>query len=894
MVIVCMLKTNSSMFIPSSIYRIQFNKKFNFQSLTGIADYLHELGITAIYASPLLQAVVNSEHGYDVTDPGKINSDLGTEEEFIALTNMLREKEIGWIQDIVPNHMAFHTENIWLKDVFERGINSTYASYFDIDWEHPSYKNKLMAPVLEASLEQCIHDQKIHLEYNEHGCFINYSSMLFPVSIETYPLILSGCCENDAAVKEKIVALIDQQTINITDWNDQKRSLLEWLTTHTNKEALNSKLQEINTDAALLSGIAQMQHYILCDSMITNNEVNYRRFFNVNSLICLRMEDEQVFMDHHRQLYELYRKGCIQGFRIDHIDGLKNPAEYIKRLRLLFGEDCYIIVEKILDVKEEIPVSLDTQGTSGYEFLSYINQVITDSKGSEKLLALYKSYVPQMADYDTLIFDKKYAFLENYFVGEWDNLMRLLLSLNIIEEEVNPARLKRALGVFMAAFPVYRVYVDRFPLDINDEQLVVAAFAKAFLKHPELAAEFNLLRRIFQPQPDTHQNTGRLAFIQALMQYTGPLAAKGIEDTVFYLYNPLISHNEVGDQPCVLGIPVRQFHEKMISRRNRNPLSLNCTSTHDTKRGEDNRIRINIISELAPEWTKLVASWLEINKPLRKQAGNSIAPVINDEYFLYQAIIGAYPEDLQLTEQFISRTKTYFTKVLRESKLMSNHINPNIEYEEACTAFIDQLLDPNHSFIASMIPFLKKIIYYANTYTMVQAIIKTTAPGIPDVYQGCELWDLSYVDPDNRRPVDFNLRKQLLSELKQRSNDITGLMHWANEHYEKGTQKLLVTQRILQLRKKYRKLFIEGEYLPVYTAGGERVVITYLRHYQNQWILIVLPLGIVGNTGTHLDLHLPEEAPTNWKNIFTGDTINGHSFDVHELLSVFPVAVFTG
>jgi (1->4)-alpha-D-glucan 1-alpha-D-glucosylmutase len=882
------------MTIPSSTYRIQFNRNFNFSHLAAISDYLEELGVTAIYASPILQAAKESEHGYDGIDPTVINRELGTEDDLAALTKSLKEKGISWIQDIVPNHLAFDTSNVWLKDVLERGVNSSFASYFDIDWDHPFYHNKLMVPFLDTQLSECVSEGKLQVQFTEQGFFIGYYNNLYPANPDSYPMLLSGCFDTEYNhVNSAISALINNNATDFEHWQSLKQELLTQLHDDTAILAIRKKVDAINNDQAFLTTLLSMQHYVLCHFADSHTQINYRRFFNVNGLICLRMEDERVFNAYHQHTHSLYEKGYIQGLRVDHIDGLKNPKEYIDRLRDLFGQDCYLIVEKILDVKEELPEAFDIQGTSGYEFLSYINQVITDSKGAEKLLSLYTSYVPAFADYDTIVFNNKFSNLESYLNGEWDNLLRMLLSLNLIDdEEIRMAVLKKALGVFMAAFPVYRAYPEKLPLTGNDQQLVAEGFEKALERFPDLRYELEVLRKVFEPHEDPTRNNNRLLFVQRLMQFTGPLAAKGVEDTTFYLYNPLISHNEVGDQPCVLGIPVRQFHEKMIERQLRNPLSFNCTSTHDTKRGEDGRIRINIISELAEEWTSLVEHWQKINEPFRKQLGIVRAPIINDEYFLYQAILGGFPEDLQLTNEFRERTKRYFVKALRESKLMSDYVNPNIAYEEACTSFIDHLLNPQHSFLPSFLPFLKKIIPYANIYTMVQVIIKTSAPGIPDIYRGCELWDISYVDPDNRRPVDYELRKNLLREIKQREAEGTdNVLQWAGSQFETGAQKMFVTRQMLQLRKNNPQLFIKGLYIPLYAEGGERIVIAFLRQFESEWILIILPLGIVANTGKPLTLILPEKAPDKWKNIFTGEDIAGRSIDIHKLFHKFPVAV---
>lgn len=882
------------MIIPSCAYRIQFNPRFNFNHLTDIVDYLDDLGVNCIYASPILRPTKGSLHGYDGIDTTRLNPELGTIEDLQLLSDKLASKSIHWIQDIVPNHLAFHTSNIWLHDVLERGMNSSYSGHFDIDWEHPAFRHKLMVPFLEAPLWDCLQQEKVKLAFEKDlGFYFSYYENKYPISLATYPKLLSGCLdESRRDVSDALNALTSNIKTEYEHWITLKNDLLNKIPNDL-LVCIEERVKKLNGNKRTLHDIANTQHYVLCYFIESHQHINYRRFFNVNGLISLRIEDEKVFNDYHRYIHSLFEKKMIHGLRIDHIDGLKNPHEYIKRLRALFGKDCYIIVEKILDVKEELPPSWDLQGTSGYEFLSYINQVITDRRGSERLRAIYNQYVPDNKDYAEMVYNNKFSNLQTYLNGEWDNLLRLLLSLNLIEDgEIRISDLKMAMGIFMSCFPVYRVYIENLPLDINDEKLVVEAFVAASNRHPEYNYHFGILRQLFEPHTDVSTNMNRLMFVQRLMQFTGPLAAKGIEDTTFYQYNALISHNEVGDQPNVLGIPVREFHEQMQRRQNKHPISFNCTSTHDTKRGEDNRIRINIISELAEEWKDLVAHWQKINEPFRTQLGDIKAPVVNDEYFLYQAITGAFPEELMVSEEFRSRTKKYFIKVLRESKLMSDHINPNTDYENASTAFIDHLLNTEHSFLPSLLPFVKKIIRYANTYTMVQVIIKCAAPGIPDIYQGCELWDLSYVDPDNRRPVSFDLRRKLMMEMKHREKeDQARLLEWAAEHFEKGAQKLLATTRMLHLRRGQPDLFNKGEYLPIYSEGSDRNIIAFFRKYEESWLLVALPLGIVADARKELKLVLPPGAPAKWKNIFTDESVDGDSIEVKQLFHRFPVAV---
>jgi (1->4)-alpha-D-glucan 1-alpha-D-glucosylmutase len=879
--------------LPLSTYRVQFNKNFTLRHLADILDYLEDLGITTIYASPLLQPTPGSDHGYDGINPGALNAEIGSLEELESLASRLQTKGMNWIQDIVPNHLAFNTDNIWLRDVLERGISSPYAGHFDIDWEHPFYPQKLMVPFLEGELKDCFEQKKVQLGFADSGFSLNYGPYQYPVNADSYPFILSGCFDDESNPANALInTLITNKTAESVHWVHTKQDLVKLIQQEPTISRVNDKIESINADPTLLMQLHSMQHYALCYFGISHTQINYRRFFNVNGLICLRMEDQKVFDDYHRLTAELYSKKLITGLRIDHIDGLKNPKEYVDRLRVLFGDECYIIVEKILDMKEHIP-PMDIQGTSGYEFLSYINQVITDTEGSEKLLKVYEHYVPSLTDFDTIVFENKMANLESYLNGEWDNLLRLLLSLSLVDdEEIRMKELKMALGVFMACYPVYRAYITDLPLTPDDEVLVNLAFENALKRFPALHYELSVLKQVFTPHPDSTRQANRLTFVQRLMQFTGPLAAKGVEDTTFYQYNPLISHNEVGDNPCRLGISVDEFHQKMQERAEMNPYSMNCTSTHDTKRGEDGRIRINIISELSDEWQKLVAEWQKINEPYRQPVGNLRAPVVNDEYFLYQAVLGGFPEDLELTESFVTRTKAYFTKVLRESKRNSDHVDPNIPYEEACHRFIEHLLNPEHTFLPSMKKFISKIIPFANTYSMVQVAIKTTAPGIPDIYRGCELWDISYVDPDNRRPVDYVLRQKLVNELKQKESEgPLPVAEWALKNFEIGAAKLYVTRTLLRLRRELRDLFLHGTYVPLNIKSGERQVIAYQRKNDSERILVILPLGIVRDKGRPLTLTLPDEEIADWQNIFTGEKISGSEIDVHQLLDKFPVAV---
>jgi (1->4)-alpha-D-glucan 1-alpha-D-glucosylmutase len=879
---------------PSSTYRIQFNKNFTFQHVEQIIDYLDQLGISTIYASPIFKAMNGSDHGYDVVNPNIINDEIGTLDELRALSKKLKGKGFSWIQDIVPNHMSVIDSNFRLWDVLERGRTSTYGNYFDIDWDHPQLKNKIMLPLLEASLQKCIEEKKVILRFAENGFEICYYDHHYPVKADSYDWLFSQCGVQKETYEKDLQEYVANKNAHYALWRNIKKQFIDKLL--RSREKIEAGIKHINENSELLLQIVNDQFFQLEWYEEADRIINYRRFFTINSLICVRIEDENVFNDYHQLIKQLYDEGLIQGLRIDHIDGLKDPAGYIKRLRNFLGKDCYIIAEKILEIKEQLPGSFDLQGTSGYEFLSYINQVLTDMKGSEKLVAFYNQHAPDFQNYYDIVFDRKFSFLEKYMRGEWDNLVRLLLSLNIIEDKsINHEEIHQALGIFMAAFPVYRVYIDQFPVDEISRQIVSKSFEDAENRAPQLNLAFHALKKIFIDSGE--KQNARLQFIQRLMQFTGPLTAKGVEDTTFYLYNPLISHNEVGDLPCVLGIPVNGFHEKMQQRRQTNPLSLNSTSTHDTKRGEDARVRINVLSELTNEWIALVTHWQQINAAFKKKVKGVLAPVFNDQYFLYQSIVGGFPEDLNTTDEDKDRLKWFYTKALRESKFFSTPSRPDDEYEKACMDFIDALFDPSHAFLSGIVPFVRKVKLYAEIYSLSQVVIKSTAPGIPDFYQGSELWDLSYVDPDNRRQVNYDLRKNLMNELLQNEkHSLEDALCWSQDKLLVGGQKMFTTKTILQYRKANNDLFVEGDYIPLEVEEGKRKVIAYARRKEHKWVMVVIPTGLVAEQKAGwegISISMPTDAPKQWKNIFTSEIVftNG-ALELKEIFNQFPVAVF--
>lgn len=893
------------MHIPSSTYRVQLHREFSFDELKQIVEYIHELGISTIYAAPIGSATPGSTHGYDVTDPNRINPEVGDRRDMQELRQILREKGMTWLQDIVPNHMAFSTHNQKLMDVLERGPVSPYYNFFDINWNHPDpdLNGKVMVPFLGKDLEACINEGDVKLTFSPEGMKLSYYNDHYPVGGETIGLICEMLEDGDELKRE--LGLFQSQFTRPATLEEWTRIWTEQLKMIGQEygDRLAGLLNIINTDKSKLIQVAEMQYYALTYWKLTEKKINYRRFFTVNSLICLRMEDGEVFDEYHRMISKMYADQLVHGVRIDHIDGLNDPAKYLRELRELLGEDCYIIAEKILESSETLPQEWPIQGTSGYEFLSAVNKLFTDPKGSARLVSFYRELVPNILHYEELVLRNKKLILQNHLAGEMDNLLHYFVELGLLST-FNPERMSKALSLFMLSLPVYRVYPSDLPLWGWELRLIEETVVRARELEDGYADELSYLGKLCtQDYEDQSLKERFLLFLKRLMQFTGPLTAKGVEDTTFYIYNPLISHDEVGDAPDVLGTSVREFHEKMIQRAISNPLSLNATATHDTKRGEDARMRLHLLSEMPDEWITQVRGWIAINRNFKVLINDVEAPAVNDEYFIYQSIVGGFPESMEVEQDWQARLKEYLVKVVREGKMYSSWEKPNEPYEDACARFVDAILQPGSEFLKSFMPFIKSLIPLANIHSVSQVVVKMTSPGIPDIYQGCELWDLSFVDPDNRRPVDYGKRMRLLSELKTAyESDFSAVTRLLDEHSEAGIMKLFAIWRILNYRRKHEDLFQRGTYIPLVPLGEGSGAFGYARNLGETWCLVVIPLGItVKNVIKGIDLNrnfisLPASAPRRWRNIFTNKLVNDSEerISLHELLSDFPVAVLAG
>ena len=798
------------MYNPVNTYRIQFHKGFNFDDFEQIIPYLENLGVSTIYASPVFTSVPGSMHGYDGVNPLQINPEIGTIGQLKSISKSLKEKNIGWIQDIVPNHMAYHPNNQWLMDVLENGLASPYANFFDDSLtDEQLFKGPIMLPFLGSDLEQVITNGELKIERDGDKAVFKYAEQIWPLRKDTYP---------DA----KDYTLLD------------KKQIME---------------------------IANAQYYRLCSYTETDHQINFRRFFTVNSLICLNMQREEVFDTFHQLIIELVKEEVFQGLRIDHIDGLYDPAGYLARLRKAAGTECYIVVEKILEKGEEMP-RWPIEGNTGYDFLALVNNLLTGTANKDKFNAFYKTLTHDEQPANEQITDKKAYILYHQMAGELDNLTELFLKSKIAPKNKIPRdELKQAIAGFLIACPDYRFYGNSFPLGGDEEKQVKKILNQVKENHKQLAAAVELLETAFF---HSNKNEKALHFYMRCMQFTGPLMAKGVEDTLMYTYNRFIGHNEVGDAPDAFSIKPADFHEAMLQRQKHWPLSINATATHDTKRGEDVRARLNVLPDLANEWLAAIAEWKELNRDI-KQIG---APDANDEYFIYQTLTGSYPMPGEDEDNFAGRLTEYLQKTMREAKQHSNWAEPNEEYEQAVQEFAAKILDKRRPFWKSFAKFHHMVAEAGITNSLAQVLLKFTCPGVPDVYQGCEHWDFSLVDPDNRRPVDYDYRSSLIIQ----NPSLTTL--WDSKF--NGQIKLWLTQLLSRERKTNPLLFAEGDYIPLEIKGKYAAnLFAFARSYKRVWYISVVPLNAAGkNISDWEDTYIliPANAPENYGNLLLNTT----------------------
>jgi (1->4)-alpha-D-glucan 1-alpha-D-glucosylmutase len=885
--------------VPRSTYRLQLNAQFRLRDVRRLLDYLHRLGVSDLYLSPLLQARTGSTHGYDVIDPGHINREIGSDEEFEELAAEARARDMGILLDIVPNHMSATEANPWWRDLMEHGTSSPFARFFDIDWDSEAAgAGRLLLPFLGQSLEQCLEAGELKLVIDRREVALAYFERLLPIDSASIPVLVGAILENlehdlPSEAAQALMRLSEQATA-LPERGEYAHSAERRVLARALKNALADQLERL---AALqptclrptqLASLLAQQPYALLYWVPGGRHVNYRRFFDVADLAGLSIEVPDVFAAVHQRILPWLTLGTISGVRIDHVDGLRYPAAYLKQLNeavtAAAGRPPYVVVEKVLLGGEQLPSDWCTAGTTGYDFLAALNGLFIEPHGWERLGEFHHE-LTTVADFTDLLYDKKRQVLTSLFSGELRSLVERAACLL---PDASSEALTFALTEVTACLPVYRTYITPAPTEVDygaiDEALLAARSRGAD------AAVIGWLRKLLtEPESDAQRD-----LVVRWQQLTGPVMAKGLEDTAFYNYHRLISTCEVGSDPRQPLCSIEQFHEFMIRRQADWPASLNATSTHDTKRSEDARARINVLSELAAVWIACVQEWRALHAPLRCQVQDLEAPDGNDELLIYQTLIGAWPLE-EPAPDFEPRVRECLLKSMREAKQRTTWRAPNPAYEAAILDFVSAIIQPAHcAFRSGFLRLQSLTSFYGALNSLSQLVLKLGAPGIPDFYQGTELWSLTMVDPDNRRPVDYAARRRALDSLPTDGID---------PHWRAGALKMLIMKRGLQLRNEQPALFQQGTYTPVRVLGDRaRNLIAFERRLQNQRALFLAPRfytelnrpGERMTPGLWGETTLEMNDASLWRNLLTGQECALTAQPrVATILTDLPVAILT-
>jgi (1->4)-alpha-D-glucan 1-alpha-D-glucosylmutase len=873
--------------IPVSTYRLQFNREFTFEQARALADYFAELGVTDYYSSPVLQARPGSMHGYDIVEHARVNPEAGGEAQFDALLQTLRERGMGFVVDVVPNHMSIVTsENRWWQDVLENGQSSAFARHFDIDWNppNPTLKGRVLLPILGDQFGRILERQELRVTYRDGGFLLNYWETQLPVAARSSTLVLRLALESArAALGESDPNIFELESIVSALENlpprtetdparlrarrrekEVARRRLSTLVKESNgvRAAVHDALARLNGRKGrpesfdLLEELIGNQAYRLSFWRVASDEINYRRFFDVNELAALRVEERAVFTAAHEVVLRYVRRGLVTGLRVDHVDGLLDPLKYLNDLQReaagrggdskgggANGRPFYVLVEKILGHDELLRREWPVHGTTGYEFMNLLNGVFVDGANAQALRELYAEFAGARVKFSDLVYECKRLILKAAMSSELYVLSRRLTRLaegRRDTRDFTQNSIHHALTEVIACFPVYRSYIRRTadsvsPDDrLNINEAVRAAKRRNATQDPSVFDFIASLLLLKDPKGTSGQERAeRRDFALRFQQLTSPVTAKGLEDTAFYRFHPLASLNEVGGEPALIGVPVGRFHERNLDRRESWPHALSATSTHDTKRGEDTRARVNVLSEIPEEWNRALHRWREMNRAKKSGVDGAPAPDANEEYLLYQTLVGTWPVaplDDESRAEYAGRLQEYTRKALKEAKLHTSWISPDEEYERAVSEFIAALLDPSASgdFLRDFGEFQLLTARAGVLNSLAQTLLKTCAPGVPDFYQGTELWAFTLVDPDNRRPVDYEERRRVLAGLKDAAGDgdVSEFAEGLLEEYEDGRVKMYVTARALNLRRERAELFARGAYVPLEARGrrAENVV----------------------------------------------------------------------
>ncbi|HUG05198.1 MAG TPA: malto-oligosyltrehalose synthase [Candidatus Limnocylindria bacterium] len=928
---------------PSATYRLQLSAAFPLAAARALLPYLDRLGVTDLYLSPILQARAGSTHGYDVTDPTRIRDELGGEEQLALLARSARERGMGIVLDIVPNHMAASVENPWWKDVLRHGPASRYASYFDIDWEpaRAGLADKVMLPVLERPYAEALEAGDLRLVLGADGIELDYRGLRLPLSPRTQASVLGhglgrlvrteGAGSRPAL---ELAAIVDRLAAVGAQAPDETHTIVDRLSElMRSSEAVRSLVEENlgrwngrpdNVRSFdLMDRLLDAQSYRVAYWRVADQEINYRRFFDVNDLVALRVEDERVFEERLGTILRLAHEGAVTGLRIDHVDGLHDPARFLARLRERVGRQLYVIVEKILAHTEELDASWPVQGTTGYDVLGLLGDLFVDSDGLARLGELRIRLGAPPASYADEVYDAKRLVITDLFGGELRNLAQRLGRLaeqHRNGRDLTLTELGRALVGVTASLAVYRTYVSDLRVAPRDRAIVEAAVADAARRDAHAARAIAFMRRVLlldvPPRLNTAQRALWLRFVMRWQQLASATMAKGHEDTASYRHARLVSRNEVGVDPTAPIPTVEDVHARLRARAEQWPLSLSATATHDTKRGEDTRTRISVLSEVPELFAERLAGWVRFCEGRVPPAYNGRLDA-DTALLLFQTLVGAWPLHPSTADPFADRVAAYALKAVREAKRRTSWRRPDSAYERTVEAYARAIVeaderDPDRREHAE---FAARIAFFGAVSSLGQVALKIAAPGIPDVYQGCELWDLSLVDPDNRRPVDVERRRAALDEIDRESSvDRAALANRLLDGWSDGRVKLLVTALGLRLRRARRALFETGRYVPLPAAGDHRAhVFAFARASSGEWVIAVAPrlvATLVGATASSLpparpplgplwgttSLALPPGAPRRWRDELTGieRTAKGGALALTDVLATFPVALLVG
>ena len=874
----------------AATYRVQLHAGFTFDDAARIAPYLAALGVSHLYCSPYLQAAKGSTHGYDVVDPGHLNAELGGEAGHRELREQLDRAGLGQVLDIVPNHMALDgRNNAWWWDVLENGPSSVYASYFDIDWDPPQRKlaATVLMPVLGDQYGRVLEAGELVVR-REGGSFtVRYHDHEAPISPRTLGDLLASAAARSGSEELASLALAFSRLPHagrtdraaVTERHRDKEVLRARLADLTAARpavaaAIDAEVEALNRDADALDGLLSEQNYRLAYWRTGAEELSYRRFFDIETLAGLRVEDPAVFADTHRLILALVADGTLDGLRVDHVDGLADPEGYLVRLRDATG-GVYVVVEKILEASEELPRSWPVAGTSGYEFLNHVNQLFTDSRHEAAMRSCYAAFTGEEQDYADVVYAAKLQIMRDELGAEMERLAGLLADVceqHRRQRDHTRRELREALRELLAAFGVYRTYFRAgHPASAADRAHVAAAVVTARQRRPDLDIE--LISFIGDLLTGAYPGAEEASFAVRFAQVSAPVMAKGVEDTAFYRYLPLVSLNEVGGDPGRFGRPVADFHHAMASAARHWPEAMLTLSTHDTKRSGDVRARLSLLSELPVEWERAVAGWAAGNERHKRDGW----PDRNAEYLLYQTLVGAWPID-------VGRASAFMLKAAKEAKVYTSWTDPNARYDDALSAFVTAVL-ADREFVAGLEGFLaeQRLVELGRVTSLAQTALLLTCPGVPDLYQGTELWDLSLVDPDNRRPVDYERRRELLEHLAGAGPEE------ALARADEGGPKQWLTHRVLGHRRRHPGAYRPGSgYEPLHAHGHlARHVVAFAR---SGGLAVVVPRLVArldpGWPGTVVDL--PDG---DWRDILTGDPVPGGPAPVATLLRRFPVAV---